>query len=137
MDTQKRLCLEQSYVETMLGRRRYLPGGHSSIPRIREEAFRQAINHPVQGSATEIVKMAERILWQDILPFFRSAGIVVEPILQVHDELILEVQKDAAEEVVQAVKYAMESATVLSVPIAAEYHITRTADDGGSWADLK
>ncbi len=137
MENQKSIARQKGYVETLMGRRRYVPGVHSSIPRIREEAGRQAINHPVQGSAAEVIKKAMRNLWNKALPTLWEAGIYCEPVLQIHDELVLEVQADAAQEVAVIVKWDMENALDLCVPINADFHITKTAEEGGSWADLK
>src|SRR5690606_35040872 len=115
----------------------YLPGVNSSIPRIREESNRQAINHPVQGSAAEIIKLAMRNIWNEALPTYWDAGYDIEPILQIHDELIYECQSDIAEEWAGVVTSYMETAMELCVPIVAEAHITKPGEEGGNWADLK
>lgn len=137
MERQKYLAKRDGFVQTLMGRRRYLPGVNSTIPRIREEAFRQAINHPVQGSAAEIIKKAMQKLWEVELPKLWARGIYCEPVLQIHDELIFEVDAHAAKEVAEIVKNAMQTAVSLCVPILADAHITPTAEEGGSWADLK
>ena len=132
MERQKHLCRQYGYVESMHGRRRYLPGVHSTIPRIREEAYRAAINHPIQSTASEILKIAQYNVWKSVLPILRGAGVSVSPVLQIHDELIYEVQADAADELLDMVRYSMENAYELCVPILAEGHIGKE-----SWADLK
>ena len=137
MERQKHMARRDGFVRTLTGRRRYLPGVHSTIPRIREEAHRQAINHPVQGTAAEVIKLAMRNLWYDALPMLRESGIRVRPVLQIHDELVFEVEEGAAEEVAAIVVDAMQRAMVLCVPVTADYHVTKTISDGGSWADLK
>jgi DNA polymerase-1 len=137
MERQKHFCRTHGYVESMHGRRRYLPGVNSTIPRIREEAHRAAINHPIQATAAEILKIAEINIWNNVLPIFRESGAFVEPILAVHDELIFEADKNVAEDVQAAVIYEMENAVKLCVPVVAEGHISKCGEDGGSWADLK
>lgn len=137
MERQKHFCRQNGYVESMFGRRRYLPGVHSTIPRIREEAHRAAINHPIQSTAAEILKIAERNIWNKVLPAYWAAGVYVEPILAVHDELILEVDKDLAEEIRDAVIYEMEHAVEMCVPVVSKGKISKDGADGGSWADLK
>jgi DNA polymerase I-like protein with 3'-5' exonuclease and polymerase domains len=139
MERQKYLCRQKGYVESMFGRRRYLPGVHSTVPRIRAECERAAINHPIQSTAAEILKIAEADIWNRVLPRFWAQGfyVDVEPILAVHDELILECDLDIAQEVQVAVISAMENAVQLCVPVVSEGHISKSGADGGSWADLK
>lgn len=137
MERQKHLCRQRGYVESMHGRRRYLPGVHSTIPRIREEAYRAAINHPIQSTAAEVLKIAQFNIWKKVLPKYWNEGWYVEPILSVHDELIFETDKAVAQEVQADVIYEMEHAVQLCVPVISEGHISRSGAEGGSWADLK
>lgn len=137
MERQKHFCRQNGYVESMHGRRRYLPGVHSTIPRIREEAYRAAINHPIQATAAEILKIAQKNIWKNVLPLYWESDIFVQPILSVHDELIFECHKSVAEEVQAMVIYEMENAVKLCVPVVSEGHISKTGSEGGSWADLK
>lgn len=137
MDKMEFMCRQKGYVTTLMGRRRYLPGVFSSIHRIRSESRRQAINNPIQGTAAEVIKIAMQRLWHTVLPVLWEAGICVRPVLQIHDELIFECQKDAGQEIANSVVDAMENAMRLCVPVMAEYHITRSGEGGGSWADLK
>lgn len=132
MERQKHFCRTHGYVESMHGRRRYLPGVNSTIPRIREEAYRAAINHPIQATAAEILKIAERNIWTRVLPKYRNYGIYVEPILAVHDELIFECDGFVAEELQADVVFEMENAVELCVPVVAEGHLSAE-----SWAGLK
>jgi len=132
MERQKHTARRDGYVQSMFGRRRYVPGVNSSVPRIREEAYRQAINHPIQSSAAEALKVAERNLWNRVLPVFRGMGAYIEPVLAVHDELIFEVDASIAAEALEAVIYEMEHAVELCVPVVAEGHISTE-----SWAELK
>lgn len=137
MERQKAFARRDGFVSSLLGRRRYLPGVHSTIPRIREEAHRQAINHPVQSGASEVIKIAMRNIWNDALPVLWDSGIKVNPILQIHDELCYEVEKGAAYEVAEIIVDKMQTALILSVPVLADFHVTASGEDGGSWADLK
>lgn len=132
MERQKHLARQKGYVETLMGRRRYLPGVNSTVPRIREESFRQAINHPVQGSATEVIKIAMRDIWNRALPLYWDMGAYIEPILQIHDELIFECDKDVAEEWLSVVKHFMENALTICVPVKADGHVSEV-----SWRELK
>ncbi len=134
MERQRHFCKVNGYVTSMHGRRRYLPGINSTIHSVREEAYRAAINHPIQASAAEVLKIAERNIWQKVLPAFWEMGCYVEPVLAVHDELIFEVDFAIAKEVEAAVRFEMENAVQLCVPVVAEGHISEL---GGSWADLK
>src|SRR5438552_9960712 len=75
------------YAETLLGRRRYIPELHSSVYAIRQGAIRMAINHPIQGAASDIMKIA-MIRVHD---FIRERKLATRMILQVHDELVFEI----------------------------------------------
>ncbi len=103
----------RGYVETLSGRRRYLPDLHSDSPMLKEQAERIAVNTPVQGSAADLIKIAmihiHRRLQKEKLP--------CDMLLQVHDELIFEVDHDAVEEAAKLVKQEMEHAMELSVPL--------------------
>lgn len=79
------------YIRTMLGRIRYLPGIHSSLPYIRSEAERAAGNHPIQGGAADITKTWMVHLWKHIAK--GDLRGVCEPLLSVHDEIILEINE--------------------------------------------
>lgn len=137
MERMRHACRTKGYVETMYGRRRYLPGANSTVPRIREEAYRAAINHPIQGTASEILKIAEANIWKKVFPKYWNQGFYVEPVAAIHDELLLEADKDIAEEVRDMVIFEMENAVQLCVPIVSKGKISKDGADGGSWADLK
>jgi len=137
MDRQKAFCKQHGYVESLFGRRRYLPGVHSTIPRIRSEAERAAINHPIQATAAEILKLAQWAVYTKVLPKYWKAGIFVEPVLSIHDEIVLESDISVAEQVRDEVIFEMENAVKLLVPIVSKGKISRDGKDGGSWADLK
>jgi DNA polymerase I len=100
------------YVETILGRRRYLPEIHSANALVRGMAERNAINAPIQGSAADIIKLAMVNIFNKIRSGYRS-----KMILQVHDELVFDVYKPELEEIKHIVKYEMENAITLKVPL--------------------
>lgn len=118
---------EKGYVETMLGRRRYLREIHDpSFPR-REAARRAAMNAPIQGSAADLIKAA--MVKADA--FLEGKEDVCRLILQVHDELIFACRKDKAEEMGEALRKIMEEALPMEVPLKAEMGF------GRSWYEAK
>lgn len=104
---------ENEYVETILGRRRYLPDINSRNPTNRGFAERNAINAPIQGSAADMIKIA----MIKIQEFIKSSGLKSRMILQVHDELIFEAHKSEVELLKQKVDELMQTAIVLPVKI--------------------
>jgi DNA polymerase I len=103
------------YVETILGRRRYLPEIHSANALVRGMAERNAINAPIQGSAADIIKLAMVNIYKKIHRSFRT-----KMILQVHDELVFDVYKPELEEIKSIVKYEMGNALTLKVPLTVD-----------------
>ena len=116
---------EHSYVETVLGRRRYLPDIHSRNQVVRGAAERNAVNAPIQGSAADIIKIA-MIRIYDLL---QAQQLQTRMLLQVHDELVFDVPKTELEIVKPLIKEAMESAFTLAVPLVADLGI------GNNWLD--
>ena len=102
------------YTETILGRRRYLPDLLSDNRQRRETAERMALNAPIQGSAADIIKVAMLNVHSAMV----KANVKSRLLLQVHDELIIELFPGEREEVSKIVKYEMESAVKLSLPLA-------------------
>src|SRR5207245_11366645 len=107
---------QQGYVTTRLGRRRPMPQLKSPEPRVRAAAERQAVNHPIQGSAADIVKRAMCRLAPRLEPF--DARLL----LQVHDELVLEVAAAQIEAVREVVVRTMEEPPLegFTVPLLVE-----------------
>ncbi len=103
---------DKGYVETILGRRRYLPEIHSANATVRGMAERNAINAPIQGSAADIIKLAMVNIHKRISRDFRS-----KMVLQVHDELVFDVYKPELETISRIVKEEMENAVSLNVPL--------------------
>jgi DNA polymerase-1 len=105
-DTVKEEAVRKGYTETLYGRRRYLPALKSHIPYIRAGAERMAMNAPIQGTAADMIKIAMRQVHEllsakDLLPQVRL-------LLQIHDELIFEIEKEALADVVPLIRNAME-----------------------------
>jgi DNA polymerase-1 len=117
MDESIRKARGKGYVETLLGRRRYLKDINSRNSMIRGFAERNAINAPIQGSAADIIKIA----MIDIQKKLIAGRYESKMIMQVHDELILDVAKTELESVIRLVKECMENAYPLSVPLEVDY----------------
>lgn len=107
---------ETGYVETILGRKRFLPDINSRNTTVRGYAERNAINAPIQGSAADIIKIA----MNNIFERFEKGGLQSKMILQVHDELNFNVVNDELSHVEQIVIEEMEKAYKLSIPLKAD-----------------
>ncbi|HVS75988.1 MAG TPA: DNA polymerase, partial [Steroidobacteraceae bacterium] len=116
MDETRRQAREQGYVETVYGRRLYLPDIRSGNNQTRQYAERSAINAPMQGTAADIIKRA--MIAVDA--WCEREDAPARLIMQVHDELVLEVRSDAVEQVSEAVRERMTSAAELKVPLRVE-----------------
>lgn len=109
---------EKGYVETLFGRRRYLPELSSKSFTIRSFGERIAMNTPIQGTAADIIKIAMLRVWKRL----RAEGYKTKLILQVHDELILEAPLDEREQVTSLLTEEMQNAIKMDVPLVAEAH---------------
>lgn len=116
MERTRAQAAEQGYVETLYGRRLYLPEIGSKNAAMRKAAERTAINAPMQGTAADIMKLA-MVAVDDWL---QASGIDARVILQVHDELVLEVREDLVEEVSAKLRDLMGKAAQLAVPLIVE-----------------
>ncbi len=129
LDETKKKAKTDGYVETLLGRRRYFPvfkmpaSGSNVQARLRAE--REAINHPIQGTAADIVKIAMLRLHEKL------AAYQAKMLLQVHDELLLELPEEELESVRELVVDTMCDAFSLDVPLKVE------ASTGHNWLELK
>ncbi|MCO5268533.1 MAG: DNA polymerase I [Brumimicrobium sp.] len=112
----KEKAKELGYVETIMGRRRYLPDIHSTNAIVRGFAERNAINAPIQGSAADIIKIAMIHIYKR----FQEEKLVSKMILQIHDELIFDVLKTEKDIVEKIVREEMEGAVQLVVPLDIE-----------------
>jgi len=113
MDTIRELAAQQGYVETLFGRRLYLPEINSKNGTRRQYAERTAINAPMQGTAADIIKKAMISVDQ----WIQSEQREVKMIMQVHDELVFEVPLISREENMQAIQSLMSSAAHLAIPL--------------------
>mgnify|MGYP001160890526 FL=1 len=116
MDETQALADEKGYVETIFGRRLYLPDIHAGNAIIRKAAQRTAINAPMQGSAADIIKRA----MIDISHWLALDELDARMLLQVHDELVFEVLEEDLDLIVEGVKFRMITAASLDVPLVVD-----------------
>jgi DNA polymerase-1 len=126
LDAQVAHATVEGFTETMLGRRRYIPELQAANPRVRDLGRRQALNAPIQGSASDVFKVA-MIEVDRALEAQPELGCRM--LLTVHDELVFEVGLDALEEAAAVVRDRMERAVDLEVPLRADI------GSGPNWAD--
>jgi DNA polymerase-1 len=115
MEKSIEMAKEKGYAETIFGRRRYLKDINSANALIRGMAERNAINTPLQGSAADIIKLAMVNIHKRLSGRYRTRMI-----LQVHDELIFDVYRPELDEIKNLVKYEMENAVSLEIPITTD-----------------
>ncbi len=127
IESTKDQARDKGYVETLLGRRRPIPEIHSSNFNLRQAAEREAINMPVQGTASEIMKIAMIAIHSHL----RNREYKTKMLLQVHDELIFECPADELNDLVELVSESMPSAMDLDVPLRV------TVKSGVNWGDLE
>jgi DNA polymerase-1 len=124
-------CLEEGrergYVQTLLGRRRYMPDLRAKNFALRAAAEREATNAPLQGSAADLMKLAMVRIDRRLAEY----GTGVTMVLQIHDELIFEVERSLLSEAAAAIKTEMEHALDLSVPLEA------TLKSGANWYEVE
>lgn len=120
------------YVTDILGRRFYLGGIRSTDRATRSEAERQAGALPIQATAQEVMKCAEKYVWNEIILPRQARGEWIEPVLQIHDDLILEVAEELVADVHEEMVVAMTQAPahMLCVPLAT------SGDCGASWGAM-
>ena len=126
MDTMVEIVEKQGFVETISGRKRYLEEQiNSSNGMIREFAKRAAINHPMQGSASDLIKTAMIVFANKL----KENNLKSKLIMQVHDELVVEVEKTELETVTKLIKESMELGQPLLVPLELDINT------GDSWKE--
>ena len=116
MSAQVDFARENGYVETVLNRRRYLKDINSRNAMVRSGAERNAVNAPIQGSAADIIKLA----MINIHNRFEKEGFKSKMLLQVHDELVFDAHKEELEIIKPIIKYEMENAFKMNVPLDVE-----------------
>ena len=125
MERTRTQAAEQGYVETIFGRRLYLPDINAKNPALRKGAERTAINAPMQGTAADIIKKA----MVAVDNWLTASGLDARVILQVHDELVLEVREDLVDEVREQVRSHMSEAAKLDVPLVVEVGVGNNWDE--------
>ncbi len=123
MERTRAQAAEQGFVETLFGRRLYLPDINAKNPALRKGAERTAINAPMQGTAADIIKRA----MVNVDNWLSQSGLDARVILQVHDELVLEVREDLVDQVKDEIRQHMSQAAQLDVPLLVE------AGVGANW----
>jgi DNA polymerase-1 len=111
MDSTKEFAREHGYVETIFGRRAHYPEIRSSNPQVRSFNERAAINAPIQGSAADIIRRAMVRMEQAL----QSANLSARMLLQVHDELIFEVEDAEIEKTLPVITATMEQAAMPAI----------------------
>ena len=125
MERTRTQAAEQGYVETIFGRRLYLPEINAKNPALRKGAERTAINAPMQGTAADIIKKA----MVAVDNWLSASGLDARVILQVHDELVLEVREDLVDQVRDEVRIHMSEAAKLDVPLVVEVGMGNNWDE--------
>jgi DNA polymerase-1 len=126
LEATKEQARRLGYVQTVLGRRRFLPEINSSNRMVREAAERMAINAPVQGSSADIIKIAMINLYREM----ERRNLKSKMLLQIHDELLFEVPEAEVEEMKSLVSELMPRAVELSVPVKIDIKL------GKNWAEM-
>ncbi|MDI1333256.1 DNA polymerase I [Pseudomonas sp.] len=125
MERTRTQAAEQGFVETIFGRRLYLPEINAKNPALRKGAERTAINAPMQGTAADIIKK----VMVAVDNWLTSSGLDAKVILQVHDELVLEVREDLVDQVRDEIRVHMSDAVKLDVPLLVEVGVGNNWDE--------
>lgn len=116
MNDQIHFARENGYVQTVLGRRRYLKDINSQNAVVRGAAERNAVNAPIQGSAADIIKIAMIRIFEKL----QAGNFKSKMLLQVHDELVFDIFKPELDTLKSLIKTEMENAFTLAVPLEVE-----------------
>jgi DNA polymerase I len=119
---------EHGYVETMLGRRRYLPEIDSQVPAVRSGAERMAVNTPLQGTNADMIKKSMILIDKLIAEKYSES---VKMIIQVHDELVFEIREDKVHEAAGRIQDIMRDILPLKVPVIVDVEI------GENWGEME
>ncbi|KPZ06705.1 DNA polymerase I [Pseudomonas tremae] len=125
MERTRAQAAEQGFVETIFGRRLYLPDINAKNPSLRKGAERMAINAPMQGTAADIIKKA----MVAVNGWLEESGLDARVILQVHDELVLEVREDLVDQISEQIRPHMSGAAELAVPLLVEVGVGNNWDE--------
>ena len=127
LESTKQQARELGYVQTLLGRKRFIPEINSPNRQVREAAERMAINMPVQGTSADIIKVAMINLYREM----DKRQLKSKLLLQVHDELVFEVPQEELETMHQLVPQVMSTALALSVPLKVDIKT------GNNWGEME
>ncbi len=127
LDETKLRAHADGYVETMYGRRRYLPEINGTMPQLVAGAERMAINMPIQGASADIIKLAMGM----IAGWLSTTNLDVQMLLQVHDELVFEASDKDAGEAGEMIRQIMEDIAVFSVPLVVDVAIKK------NWGEIE
>ena len=127
MDSNVAFAKNNGYVSTLTGRKRYIRELSSSNYNLSHFGERAAMNMPLQGSSADIIKIAMVNIYNTL----KKKGLKTKLILQVHDELVLDAPENEAEEAAALLKYDMENAVKLNVPLKVDVH------SGKNWYEAK
>ena len=127
LDSTKQEAARNGYVQTLLGRRRYIPEINSSNGQVRMAAERMAINMPVQGTSSDIIKVA----MIELLAEMQRMGLESKMILQVHDELLFELPRGEVDSLAKLVNRIMPEAVKLAVPLKIDVKV------GDNWDEME
>jgi DNA polymerase-1 len=125
----KRLAREQGFTSTLFGRQRPAQDMHATMPQVRAQAERMAVNHPVQGTGADIVRIAMIRIDEWIQSYYPNGE--VRMLLQIHDELLFEIQEDLVAKVAPELQNIMQSSAQLDVPLDVDTKV------GDNWAEMK
>lgn len=125
MDNAIKMARDYGYVKTLLGRKRPIPEINNPNSSIRQQAERLAINTPIQGTAADLIKIAMINIWNKL----KENRLKTRMLLQIHDELLFETPEDEIDSAKKLIKYEMENALTLSVPLNVDIGI------GKNWAE--
>ena len=127
MENVKKNAYEKGYVTTLFGRKRIIDEIKSSNFMVRTSGERMALNTPIQGTASDILKIAMINIYNE----FNKKGLKAKIIIQVHDELLIDCPKNELEQVKEIVKDKMENSYKLSVPLKVDIEM------GKNWYEAK
>ncbi len=117
---------KHGWVETIFGRRRIFPDIHSKNPMLREGSRRQAINHPIQGSAADLMKMAMLAAHRRL----KQENVRAKMLLQIHDELVFEAPEDEVDRIETLARETMEGVAEIAVPLKVDVGV------GDNWDEI-
>ena len=126
VDNSKQKARRNGYVQTIFGRKRFLPEINSIDPRLRAQAERIAVNMPIQGCCADIIKMAMVKLFEE-----KITNKDCKLVLQIHDELLFEIKNEKIKEKAQKIKEIMENIVKLDVPLKIDLRV------GSNWGELE